>query len=272
MNKKRKVTLKYLAPFMVILLLICQMTYVYAATTISNGYTKKTILDKTCYIYQTDSSKESVDLSVYPTGSKQTLNNMILSNKNLTLTAKTNSNFMEYGQDAVAFYGFAYANGKLYYNGKLIPNNDPTKITLDSRLVSLVYKNNGSVLIDRLKYNGTDTVKSAITNAKFIVSGSRALLINGVDKFSTYGNDDGWPNESHDRTMLGIKNDNKTFLLVVAKSITGKEGVKIMKELGAYNAILLDGGGASQMYINGTGTVVGSSGTYYGTALIAYKN
>ncbi len=67
MNKKRKVTLKYLAPFMVILLFICQIAYASAATTISNGYTKKSILNKTCYIYQTDSSKESVDLSVYTT-------------------------------------------------------------------------------------------------------------------------------------------------------------------------------------------------------------
>jgi hypothetical protein len=73
----------------------------------------------------------------------------------------------------------------------------------------------------------------------------------------------------HPRTAMGISEDRRTFFLVVVdgRSTTsagmyGTELAELMSELGAWQAFNLDGGGSSEMWIKGRGTVnVPSDGT-----------
>jgi hypothetical protein len=66
----------------------------------------------------------------------------------------------------------------------------------------------------------------------------------------------------HPRTAMGLSEDRKTFILAVvdgrsaiARGMTCAELAPLMKELGAYTAFNLDGGGSSQMWVQGRGNI-----------------
>ena len=66
----------------------------------------------------------------------------------------------------------------------------------------------------------------------------------------------------HPRTAMGLTRDKQTFILVVvdgrSSSSAGMYGLELatlMKELGAYTAFNLDGGGSAQMWVSGEGTI-----------------
>lgn len=66
----------------------------------------------------------------------------------------------------------------------------------------------------------------------------------------------------HPRTAMGISQDRRTFILVAVdgRSTTsagmyGTELAELMSELGAWQAFNLDGGGSTEMWIKGEGTV-----------------
>lgn len=68
--------------------------------------------------------------------------------------------------------------------------------------------------------------------------------------------------ERHPRTAVGLTRDRRNLILVVVdgrseKSVGmfGTELAALLKHLGAWNAINLDGGGSSQMYVKGRGTI-----------------
>lgn len=91
-----------------------------------------------------------------------------------------------------------------------------------------------------------------------VVSGHPMILKNG----ETVHADDGLLRVRHPRTAVGLDRDNRRlFLLVVdgrqSHSIgtTGAEMAAVMRELGAWNALNLDGGGSSAMYLQGKGVV-----------------
>ncbi len=69
-------------------------------------------------------------------------------------------------------------------------------------------------------------------------------------------------NVRHPRTALGLSRDAKTLLLVVVDGrsdvsvgMTCSELASLMVELGAWNAINLDGGGSSELYVSSLGVV-----------------
>lgn len=71
----------------------------------------------------------------------------------------------------------------------------------------------------------------------------------------------------HPRTAMGLSKDQQTFILVVvdgrSKESVGMYGTELaalMKDFGAWNAINLDGGGSSQFYVKGRGTINAPSG------------
>jgi hypothetical protein len=68
--------------------------------------------------------------------------------------------------------------------------------------------------------------------------------------------------ERHPRSAMGLTKDRRTFILAVidGRSMTsagmyGTELAELMSELGAWQAFNLDGGGSSEMWIRGRGTV-----------------
>jgi len=101
-----------------------------------------------------------------------------------------------------------------------------------------------------------------------LVSGFSQLVIEGEaivcedPKAKTCFPDRGDLHARHPRTAMGLTRDGKRFLLVVvdgrsdeSAGMFGTELAALMKELGAWNAINLDGGGSSQMYVKGRGTI-----------------
>jgi hypothetical protein len=65
----------------------------------------------------------------------------------------------------------------------------------------------------------------------------------------------------HRRTAMGLSADRQTFILVVTEStaVTGATLAAIMAQIGAWEAFNLDGGGSSQMWLEGQGYLVSSS-------------
>jgi hypothetical protein len=66
----------------------------------------------------------------------------------------------------------------------------------------------------------------------------------------------------HPRTAMGLSKDRRTFILAVvdgrsstSAGMYGTELAELMTELGAWQAFNLDGGGSSEMWIKGRGTV-----------------
>lgn len=95
--------------------------------------------------------------------------------------------------------------------------------------------------------------------AKEVVSGHPTLLVGGTARNN---NGDSLCTARHPRTVLGLSADKrKLFLAVVDGRATGRAGMTcdelsaLMKELGASDAVNLDGGGSSTMWIAGTGVV-----------------
>ncbi|MBL8682838.1 MAG: phosphodiester glycosidase family protein [Myxococcales bacterium] len=97
-----------------------------------------------------------------------------------------------------------------------------------------------------------------------VVSGSPALVRNGElvhirhPRHALYRNP---------RTAIGVDKDGTTlFLLVVdgregsAQGMTCREAATVLRDLGAHNAINLDGGGSSALYIAQEGGVVNHTG------------
>lgn len=93
-----------------------------------------------------------------------------------------------------------------------------------------------------------------------LVSGFPELVVEGValDSFPDRGD----TAARHPRTAMGLTEDRQTFILVVVDGrstqsvgMTGGELAALMHELGAYTAFNLDGGGSSQMWLSGHGTI-----------------
>ena len=85
--------------------------------------------------------------------------------------------------------------------------------------------------------------------------------------------------DRHPRTAMGLTADRQTFLLVVVDGRTtqsvgmyGAELADLMGQLGAYVAFNLDGGGSSQMWAAGQGTINNASGNNSGGGLRAVAN
>lgn len=93
-----------------------------------------------------------------------------------------------------------------------------------------------------------------------VVSGKPDLIRGGTISSSQHGTD--FCTTRHPRTALGLSQDGKTlYLVVVDGRSTASVGAScaelatLLKGLGAYEAINLDGGGSSAMYVRGQGVV-----------------
>ena len=91
-----------------------------------------------------------------------------------------------------------------------------------------------------------------------VVSGKPMLVHDGKG----CGADSGVAGPRHPRTAVGLSKDRKTlFVLVVdgrqkhSVGMTGKEMEKVFLEFGAWDALNLDGGGSSSMFVEGSGVV-----------------
>jgi hypothetical protein len=95
--------------------------------------------------------------------------------------------------------------------------------------------------------------------AREVVSGHPTLLVNNAARNN---NGDGLCTARHPRTVLGLSADKrKLYLAVIDGRATNRVGmtcdemITLMKGLGATDAVNLDGGGSSTMWVAGTGVL-----------------
>lgn len=95
--------------------------------------------------------------------------------------------------------------------------------------------------------------------AREVVSGHPSLLVGGTRRDN---NGDSLCTARHPRTAVGFSADRRTMLVIVVDGrATGRLGVTcdeltaLFTELGATDAVNLDGGGSSTMWLAGTGVV-----------------
>jgi len=109
-------------------------------------------------------------------------------------------------------------------------------------------------------HNAAETLAFDSTWMKGVVSGHPQLVKAGV-KLATNPASPACPTRNP-RTAVGLSQDGKTVFMVVVDGrtttsvgMTCTELATLMKNLGAYQAINLDGGGSTTMYLKGTGIV-----------------
>ncbi len=121
----------------------------------------------------------------------------------------------------------------------------------------------GEGMVAMPPHEGTGGVASW---AREVVSGHPSVLVNGARRDN---NGDSLCSARHPRTALGLSAaKDKLFLAVIDGRATNRIGMTcdeiaaLMLELGARDAVNLDGGGSSAMWLSGTGVVnVPSDGT-----------
>ena len=144
-------------------------------------------------------------------------------------------------------------------------------------------KNNVPNLTEGWKPDSVVTTHPA--GAISMVSGFSELVIEGEPfQCSSPTADDCFPDRSdmrdrHPRTAMGITEDRQTFILAVVDGRTsssigmyGAELAEVMGKLGAFEAFNLDGGGSSQLWVSGQGTVNNAIGNNNGNGTRAVAN
>jgi exopolysaccharide biosynthesis protein len=109
-------------------------------------------------------------------------------------------------------------------------------------------------------HNASEMLAFDASWMKGVVSGHPQLVKAGV-KITTNPTSPACPTRNP-RTAVGLSQDSKTVFMVVvdgrstaSAGMTCTELATLMKDLGAYQAINLDGGGSTAMFVRGTGIV-----------------
>jgi MYXO-CTERM domain-containing protein len=107
----------------------------------------------------------------------------------------------------------------------------------------------------------SDVLKFNAATMKGVVSGHPQLVKNGVALATNPANQAACPSLAP-RTSAGLSQDGKTLYMAVVDGRSGSsvgmtcvQMAALIKSFGAYQAVNLDGGGSTAMYLRGTGVV-----------------
>ncbi len=147
---------------------------------------------------------------------------------------------------------FSYSNYST--NGLAMSGGAAWPGTADHGYVAPVAIGAGKIEISH--HNNIDSVQSWM---KEVVSGHPTLL----DDNNVVGNPgDPLCTARHPRTMIGLSKDHRTLILAVVDGrasnrigMTCPEMAALLQELGAFDAVNMDGGGSSTMWLSSSGVV-----------------
>jgi exopolysaccharide biosynthesis protein len=182
----------------------------------------------------------------------------------------TNGGFFEFNASS-EHLGMLIDNG-LYYSP---PHN---------YFIDLIYYKNGKVEIVNLHGYDKEKLTSLQRNAYWGIGTSYSLIQNGVINLENSHKFD-HAKQRHPRTLLGVTKDDKWLMVVVDGrtstnlGVTAQQSAEIMRELGAYQAVNLDGGGSSTMVVVENGKAVlknrpgnpGGAERAVGSVILAYE-
>ncbi len=158
--------------------------------------------------------------------------------------------------------GFFNFSGKPEHLGMLIDEglyySQPSKSFID-----FIYYKDGTTEIKNLHGYNKELLVGLQKNAYWAIGTSYSLIQKGkidLENSNTFGHS----RNREPRTLLGHRKNGDFVLVVVdgrrtsSRGVTAKQSAEIMKELGCYNAVNLDGGGSSSMVLvrNGKAQVV----------------
>lgn len=122
----------------------------------------------------------------------------------------------------------------------------------------VLYAEQEAIGVNFSKWN----MQTAVGGGPVLLLGGKIMISNNQElKFAGKA-----INDKHPRTAMGYTKDNKLILLVVqgrfpgiAEGVTLTQEAQILKDLGCWEALNLDGGGSSCLLVNGKTTIKPSS-------------
>ena len=204
-------------------------------TTPTGKYETKRMYNSKIHIYITGED-ETVNVTLGKKGELEHMKDLNLPNTVAKINLGLFDNTFEQG-------------GMLYIDGKYI--QPPT-----NRYSEIIKYKDGRIKIESFKVEEFDKkyLEENKDEIEFIIGGSYPLIKEGeinlgnAVEYSHY-------NQRNPRTMFGQLQDGRYVLVVVegrslkSAGVTAEQSAEIMKDLGAVEAINLDGGGSSMMYI-----------------------
>ena len=191
------------------------------------------------FLYGVNMATEKVVLSLGNKGSES----LPTIGANETPKVMINAGFFVSGNESIG-WTYSEATG-LYQNGGISKNN----LADYNNFETLFYYKDGSSEVIKTNTLLQADVQKKTENAVFIISGTKQA--------------DKGPNDSIQRTMIGVRADGTIILLAsdsgevnsygqaVRGGLTIPDGEQILKDLGAINILNLDGGGSTQFYYDG---------------------
>lgn len=224
--------------------------------------------DSQVHVFEASPADFIVDVSLGEYGKLEKLSDITPSRKkekyaDKDIVCKINGQFFDTGGSTEALGTFV--DEGLYYKPP------------HSKFIDFIYYKNGDTEITKLP--DLSSVAKLQSQTHWVIGTSWALLEKGK---VTLRNADEISHSKyrHPRTLLGQRKDG-TFLLVVvdgrnknsSKGVNAKESAELMKFLGCYNAVNLDGGGSSEMIVNDRIVNKPSDGREraIGSAVLVYK-
>ncbi|HLS28404.1 MAG TPA: phosphodiester glycosidase family protein [Opitutales bacterium] len=221
-----------------------------------------------------DSASHFID-ATKPTGKLRTVEEWA---EETNALVAINGDFYRWNNGVVHLYGDAVGGGERWPNAQTGRNDQLTGEWFFNKYGWMAFGGKGATFTHSQWVKRNHEVTSGWEpdeeapeippNTRALVSGFPQLVIDGKEISCDDPTDSScFPDRSdmrarHPRTAIGLTRNHDTLILVVvdgrSKTSVGMYGTELaalMKELGAWNAINLDGGASSQMYVKGRGTI-----------------
>ena len=253
-------------------------------TTIKNGYTYAVYTSSLTgknYVTNVYKKPSTEKLGLCFANSRSYLNSISLQPPNVSMSrikAKINCAFMQIprptGENKKDFIGVFRANGNLYadwggvrtindsvvqkrFNGSyrnyplfcINGNSSDIKWCAQISEFSSIYQNyeiiisSGAPLVFRGKNVFTNQITSPYNSQMKIAPSSCTQNLSSCH----YNTGIGEPNKDARRTLFGMTQSGIAYLIASDGMFNAEVGAEMMKSLGCYNAVFLDGGGATEM-------------------------
>lgn len=205
-------------------------------------YSKKRYFSSDVYVYEFNPREETVDLDWGTPGKKEKLSTLGKCSPDEEITSKINAGFFGGTYDSIGLY----VDEGLFYQ---ISNKQFANAIL-TKDFKLIY--DAAESLDRIAYWQKNAFWAFGTSWTLVIDGKKNYTISTVDM-----NKFGHAYSRNPRTMIGQKTNGNILFVVVdgrrltSLGVTASQSADIMISLGCVIAFNNDGGGSSQMIVNG---------------------
>jgi exopolysaccharide biosynthesis protein len=245
----------------------------------SKGYKRAVMFNnKIVYIYES-SANEKIKPGLGIEGYKERLCEMKLKGvDDSKIKAKINCGFFNMNKNGTLQSDGTVKNGVAEHSGHLLIDGviKYTDYVGYKSWISFIYYKNGSTEIKRITSDELTQLKSTV---QWVFGTSFSLIVNNNYRIDYSPETQVSPTTLSAYSMMGQKADGSFIFAVVngetgSSGITAAEAAVIMNELGAKNAVSLDGGGSSEL-VTGFSTICNKSRSaerLIGSALFIYED